>query len=50
LVMEIAQDLTCPVCLEFYTLPIILPCGHVLCRAPCAETILEANFIRCPVC
>ncbi|KAK3720286.1 hypothetical protein RRG08_007907 [Elysia crispata] len=49
-VMEVIQDLTCPICLEFYTYPIILPCSHVLCRRPCAENIFEVNFIRCPVC
>ncbi|GFR83777.1 E3 ubiquitin-protein ligase Midline-1-like [Elysia marginata] len=48
--MEVVQDLTCPICLEFYTYPIILPCSHVLCRRPCAENIFEVNFIRCPVC
>ncbi|GFO16250.1 E3 ubiquitin-protein ligase midline-1-like [Plakobranchus ocellatus] len=48
--MEVVQDLTCPICLEFYTYPIILPCSHVLCRRPCAENIFEINFIRCPVC
>ncbi|KAH9510348.1 hypothetical protein Btru_042853 [Bulinus truncatus] len=48
--MEIIPDLTCPVCLELYTHPVILPCGHVLCRTPCAENILDLAFIRCPVC
>ncbi|BFZ23533.1 hypothetical protein BsWGS_26572 [Bradybaena similaris] len=48
--MDLAQDLTCPVCLELFSRPVILPCSHVLCRRPCAETILEGSFIRCPVC
>ncbi|KAK7494151.1 hypothetical protein BaRGS_00014624 [Batillaria attramentaria] len=30
--------------------PVILPCSHVLCRAPCAENLFDFNFIRCPVC
>lgn len=48
--MEVDSDLQCPICLELYSYPIILPCSHVLCRAPCAEQLFDFNFIRCPVC
>ncbi|XP_005109179.3 RING finger domain and kelch repeat-containing protein DDB_G0271372 [Aplysia californica] len=48
--MEMIKDLTCPICLEFFAHPIILPCSHVLCRRPCAENLFDVNFIRCPVC
>lgn len=48
--IDVDNDLQCPICLELYTYPIILPCSHVLCRSPCAEQLFDFNFIRCPVC
>ncbi|XP_045161107.1 E3 ubiquitin-protein ligase Midline-1-like isoform X2 [Mercenaria mercenaria] len=48
--VDVDNDLQCPICLELYTYPIILPCSHVLCRSPCAEQLFDFNFIRCPVC
>lgn len=48
--MERTPELECPICLDLYTYPIILPCSHVLCRSPCAENLFDFNFIRCPVC
>ncbi|KAL5014038.1 hypothetical protein ScPMuIL_008308 [Solemya velum] len=48
--MEVDNDLQCPVCLELFTCPVILPCSHVLCRTPCAGNLFDYKFIRCPVC
>ena len=48
--MDVDIDLQCPICLELFNYPIILPCSHVLCRSPCAEHLFDFNFIRCPVC
>ncbi|XP_056018091.1 E3 ubiquitin-protein ligase Midline-1-like isoform X3 [Ostrea edulis] len=48
--MDVDCDLQCPICLELFSYPIILPCSHVLCRSPCAEHLFDFNFIRCPVC
>lgn len=48
--MEVDNDLQCPVCLELFTCPVILPCSHVLCRTPCAANLFDYKFIRCPVC
>ena len=39
-VMEV--ELTCPVCLDLFQRPIVLPCSHNLCT-PCARKILEPN-------
>ncbi|XP_035685589.1 E3 ubiquitin-protein ligase Midline-1-like [Branchiostoma floridae] len=36
------DELTCPVCLELYTCPLLLPCHHNLCRR-CAEAFLETH-------
>ena len=48
--MDLERDLRCPICLEFFSHPMILPCSHVLCRKPCAENLFSFSFIRCPVC
>lgn len=48
--LEAGNDLQCPICLELFKHPIILPCSHILCRSPCAENLFEFNCIRCPVC
>lgn len=48
---QVIGELRCPICLDFYSQPIILPCSHILCRAPCAERLFtEMDLIRCPVC
>ncbi|KAI0218954.1 E3 ubiquitin-protein ligase Midline-1 [Lamellibrachia satsuma] len=44
------DELQCPVCLELYNCPVILPCSHILCRSPCAERLINHGFVRCPVC
>lgn len=35
-------ELTCPVCLELFQKPVVLPCSHNLCTE-CAKKILEPN-------
>ncbi|XP_068681372.1 E3 ubiquitin-protein ligase TRIM9-like [Montipora foliosa] len=35
-------ELTCPVCLELFQKPVVLPCSHNLCT-PCARKILEPH-------
>lgn len=40
LAMEV--ELTCPVCLELFQRPVVLPCSHNLCT-PCARKILEPH-------
>lgn len=41
----------CPVCLEIFQIPLLLPgCGHTICKS-CAESLItEGNFLRCPEC
>ncbi len=48
---SVVGELQCPICLDFYNQPIILPCSHILCRSPCAERLFnQIGIIRCPVC
>ena len=46
----VVDELMCPICLELFTIPVILPCSHILCKSPCAERLFNHGFVRCPVC
>lgn len=37
-------ELTCPVCLDLFKRPVVLPCSHNLCTT-CAKRILEPRGI-----
>ncbi|XP_067436402.1 E3 ubiquitin/ISG15 ligase TRIM25-like isoform X1 [Thunnus thynnus] len=46
------QELTCPVCLNLYRDPHLLPCGHNFCRTCLYRLKWQANRgrLRCPEC
>ncbi|XP_042257995.1 E3 ubiquitin/ISG15 ligase TRIM25-like isoform X3 [Thunnus maccoyii] len=46
------QELTCPVCLDLYRDPHLLPCGHNFCRTCLYRLKWQANRgrLRCPEC
>ncbi|XP_048249641.1 uncharacterized protein LOC124131661 isoform X2 [Haliotis rufescens] len=48
---EMKEQLSCPVCLDLFTDPVILqPCCHTLC-SECAETIRsQQSSFKCPMC
>uniref|UniRef100_A0A1I8G2P3 RING-type domain-containing protein n=1 Tax=Macrostomum lignano TaxID=282301 RepID=A0A1I8G2P3_9PLAT len=46
---DLEDELLCPVCLDLYTDPIVLPCSHSLCRE-CLRRTLSAVGRRCPQC
>ena len=39
----------CPVCLEVYVDPKVLPCDHSLC-AGCVQRLKQRSRIKCPLC
>jgi tripartite motif-containing protein 71 len=49
---QIQQRLTCPVCLERYKQPKLLPCQHTFCLTPCLVNLVDLTTrrIRCPEC
>lgn len=51
-VQQIQQRLTCPVCLDRYKQPKLLPCQHSFCLAPCLVNLVErqTRTIKCPEC
>ncbi|KAK5604728.1 hypothetical protein CRENBAI_011977 [Crenichthys baileyi] len=45
---QLAQELSCPICLQLYSNPLVLPCGHNYCRACISKSGKEP--LRCPEC
>uniref|UniRef100_A0A3P8TZG1 RING-type domain-containing protein n=1 Tax=Amphiprion percula TaxID=161767 RepID=A0A3P8TZG1_AMPPE len=50
LVTQLVQNLLCPQCSEIYCVPVLLKCGHNICRV-CLHKFWEWKGCReCPVC
>ena len=52
--LKLEEQLTCPVCLDFYTNPKTLPCLHSCCQE-CLEGLPldkegETYYLSCPIC
>ena len=50
---SLERGITCPLCLEIYQDPKILPCGHIYCRDPCLTGLARRSSnetINCPEC
>ncbi|XP_060713269.1 zinc-binding protein A33 [Tachysurus vachellii] len=44
------EDLTCPVCCDIFTDPVLLSCSHSFCRS-CLQNFWETSVSRsCPIC
>ncbi|XP_061606414.1 E3 ubiquitin-protein ligase TRIM35 isoform X2 [Phyllopteryx taeniolatus] len=43
------EDLTCPICHEIFSDPVVLSCSHSFCRR-CQERCWDARLRECPVC
>ncbi|KAL6482050.1 hypothetical protein MHYP_G00101300 [Metynnis hypsauchen] len=44
------HDLSCPVCLEIFTDPVLLSCGHSFCRTCLQKSWTKSSERECPVC
>lgn len=47
---KIADQLTCPVCLDTYREPKSLPCWHVYCKKCLEKLHKDGDELKCPVC
>ncbi|XP_069004609.1 nuclear factor 7, brain [Embiotoca jacksoni] len=43
------EDLTCPVCCDIFTDPVLLSCSHSFCRS-CLKKCCDTGLRECPVC
>ncbi|XDV38097.1 hypothetical protein PO909_007577 [Leuciscus waleckii] len=44
------EDFTCPICMDFFVNPVVLPCSHSIC-SECIQTFWESRgFNECPIC
>ncbi|KAF7645355.1 hypothetical protein LDENG_00206190 [Lucifuga dentata] len=46
---HLRYGIICPVCLQEFTEPAVLPCLHVVCL-PCLQCCIQADRHRCPKC
>nr|XP_015811967.2 zinc-binding protein A33 [Nothobranchius furzeri] len=44
------EDLHCPICLEVFKDPVILPCSHSFCKACLRSWWVEKRIQQCPIC
>ena len=50
---RLKREITCPLCLEMFGEPKVLPCQHVYCKTPCLEGLAQRSgngTISCPEC
>lgn len=46
---ELRETILCGVCLEVFSVPVTLPCGHTFCRE-CLRLYFAARASKCPTC
>ena len=53
-IRKFREEITCPLCLDIFEDPKILPCQHVYCKAPCLEELARHSpnpgTVTCPEC
>ncbi|XP_046561884.1 uncharacterized protein LOC124270835 [Haliotis rubra] len=42
--------MSCPICLDPFKDPVVLPCGHSFCRTTCTKGLVRKGRITCPTC
>ena len=52
-IKKLQEEITCPLCLDDFNDPKRLPCGHVYCKVPCLQGLLQLSMsstVTCPEC
>ncbi|XP_043534220.1 nuclear factor 7, brain-like isoform X2 [Chiloscyllium plagiosum] len=49
-VLSLTEEVICPICLDFFTDPVILECGHNFCRSCITQSWEKQEINSCPEC
>ncbi|XP_078272278.1 nuclear factor 7, brain-like [Rhinoraja longicauda] len=49
-IQSLSEDATCPICLDFFSDPVILECGHNFCRSCITQSWDREERNSCPEC
>ncbi|XP_038671487.1 zinc-binding protein A33-like [Scyliorhinus canicula] len=49
-IQSLAEETICPICLDFFTDPVILDCGHNFCRSCISQCWEKKEINSCPEC
>ncbi|GCC39427.1 hypothetical protein chiPu_0022773 [Chiloscyllium punctatum] len=49
-VLSLTEEVICPICLDFFTDPVILDCGHNFCRSCITRSWEKQEINSCPEC
>ncbi|XP_006039400.1 tripartite motif-containing protein 52-like [Alligator sinensis] len=47
---EIHDETKCPICLEYFTDPVSVECGHNFCRSCISQCCEQLHRMECPIC
>lgn len=47
---QLAKTVSCPVCMDYMTSPVTLPCSHTYCQECIEEVIKSSTKHNCPLC
>ncbi|XP_060707193.1 zinc-binding protein A33-like [Hemiscyllium ocellatum] len=48
--LRLTEEVICPICLDFFTDPVILDCGHNFCRSCITQSWEKKEINSCPQC
>ncbi|XP_072405816.1 nuclear factor 7, brain-like [Chiloscyllium punctatum] len=48
--LSLTEEVICPICLDFFTDPVTLDCGHNFCRSCITQSWEKQERISCPEC
>ncbi|XP_074058285.1 E3 ubiquitin-protein ligase TRIM11-like [Macrotis lagotis] len=47
---DLQKEVTCPICMDFFTKPVSIQCGHSFCHSCLLSTWQQASTLLCPEC
>jgi len=50
LLSEVAEEVKCPLCLCYFSHPVVLGCFHTFCAACLEAIVIDKTFVHCPLC